>query len=71
MPANPNQQISQRSFEDLRVRARTAPLCYSRQPTADGIHKARIDAQSSTVLMVLSVATCVATFLVVYGGWVL
>jgi len=71
MPANPNQPNSQRSFEHLRVRARTAPLCYSRQPTADGIDKARIDAQSSTVLMVLSVATCVATFLVVYGGWVL
>ena len=69
MPAN--QHISQRTFEHLRVRARTPPLCYSRQPTSDGIDKARIDAQSSTVLMVLSVATCVATFLVVYGGWVL
>lgn len=66
MPAN--QHMPDSNLEHLRVRARRAPLCYSRQARSDGI-EARIDAQSGAVLMVLSVATCAATFLVVYGGW--
>jgi hypothetical protein len=67
MPAD--QHMPDKTFEHLRVRPRTAPLCYSRQPTSDGIDQARIDAQDSTVLTVLSAVTCAATFLVVYGGW--
>ena len=66
-----DQHMPYRTFEHLRVRPRTAPLCYSRQVTSDGIDQARTDAQSSTVLTVLSVVTCATTFLVVYGGWVL
>ena len=67
MPAN--QHMPDSNSEHLHVRARSAPLCYSRQATSDVIHQARIDTQSSAVLAVLSVVTCAAAFLVVYGGW--
>ena len=66
MPAS--QHIPDRNSQHLHVRARSAPLCYSRQATSDVIHQARIDTQSNAVLA-LSVVTFVAAFLVVYGGW--
>lgn len=54
-------------FEHLRVRT-SAPLCYSRE-AADNIDQARMDEQSSGVLVALSVVTCAAAFVVVYAGW--
>jgi hypothetical protein len=36
---------------------------------ANGVHHARIDARNSATLAILTGVTCVAAFLVVYGGW--
>jgi hypothetical protein len=69
MPSD--QHMPYKNFEHLRIRARTAPLCYSRPPTSDGTDQGCLDTQSNVVLAVLSAVTCAATFLVVYGGWVL
>jgi hypothetical protein len=57
---------AQQNLEHLRVRARSAPLCYSRQAQSDGIEQARPDTLSSAALTVLGVATCAAAFLM---GW--
>jgi hypothetical protein len=64
-----NKHMADNNLQLLRVRARTAPLCYSRQATSEVIDQARINAQSNAVLMMFSVMTCAAAFLVVYGGW--
>jgi hypothetical protein len=53
----------------LRIRVRKAPLCYSRGATVAEGHQARVDARSSTALMMLGAVTCAVAFLVVYGGW--
>jgi hypothetical protein len=64
-----NQTTSDTNMQLLRVRARTAPLCYSRQETQDEIDRSRIDTQTNATLAVLGAVTSAATFLVVYGGW--
>jgi hypothetical protein len=54
-------------FEQLRIGARKAPLCYSRQAKSQAIEQARVDAQFSVALIMLSLLTCVAAFMAVYG----
>ncbi len=58
----------QQNLEHLRVRARSAPLCYYRQAQSYGTEKARIDTQSSVTLIVLGVAACAAAFLIGWSG---
>jgi hypothetical protein len=48
---------------------RPVPRCYSRSRMAKAISESRIDTESNVVLVGLSVVTCIATFVVVYGGW--
>ena len=62
----PNEHMRDRNLEHLRVRSRPVPLCYSR----DGADQASTETESGTALSaVLSAVTCVALFVVVYGGW--
>ena len=63
-----NEQAWQ-DFQQLRVRTRKAPLCYSRDATSLDTQQARVDAQSKAAVVVLGVVTCVAAFLVASGGW--
>jgi hypothetical protein len=64
-----HEHIPASNLLDMHIRARRVPLCYSRGTTSEAIDQARIDAQSNAVLMMFSVMTCAAAFLVVYGGW--
>ena len=57
---------ARQNLEHLRVRARGAPLCYSREAQSDGTEQARNDTLSRAALTVLGVATCAAAFLM---GW--
>jgi hypothetical protein len=63
-----NQTTSETNTQLLRVRARTAPLCYTRQPAQDEIDRAHVDSQSNATLALLGAVTCAATFFIVYGG---
>ena len=64
-----DQTTCETNMQLLRVRVRTAPLCYSRQEAQDEIDRSRVDTQSNATLALLGAVTCAATFLVVYGGW--
>jgi hypothetical protein len=64
-----NQHKADVQIDQLCVDIGRAPLCYSRRTTSEVIDQARIETQSNAVLAVLSVVTCAATFLAVYGGW--
>jgi hypothetical protein len=56
-------------MQQLRVHSRPGPFCYSRERMADRA-EARVEAEGGSALTaVLSVVTCVALFVVVYGGW--
>lgn len=57
------------TLDHLRIRARGAPLCYSRHAPSDTIDQERINARSSAAVMMLSVMTCAAAFVIAYGGW--
>jgi hypothetical protein len=62
-----NQGIVDRNSQDLRVR--WVPRCYARAAMMDNADQAHIDRQCAAALIVLSVMTCGAVFLVVHGGW--
>ena len=62
-----NQGIPDRNSQHLRVRR--VPRCYARAATLDDAEQARIDRQCAAALIVLSVMTCGAVFLIVHGGW--
>jgi hypothetical protein len=59
---------SDRGVEHRATFRRPVPRCYSRPGMSRAISES-FDRESNVVLIGLSVATCVATFLVVYGGW--
>ena len=61
--------LSHATIDQMHVRTRTAPICYSRQPTSVTGDEPSVDERSNAVVAVLSAVTCAATFLVVYGGW--
>jgi hypothetical protein len=64
-----NQETQNANGVHLCSSARPGPLCYSQMPTSNAIDHARIDARNSATLAILTAVTCVAAFLVVYGGW--
>lgn len=64
-----DQQRPNSSLEHVRLHARTAPLCYARRQRSHAIDPTRVDAQSYAALILLSILTCAAILLVVYGGW--
>ncbi len=51
------------------IHSRPAPRCYSRQPFCQAIQPSREEADSGSIVIALSITTCVAAFLVVSGGW--
>jgi hypothetical protein len=65
-----NQHSPDGSLAHLRVRARSAPLCYEREQTSDDANRPPINERGSAVLGVLGALTCAAVFLVAFGGWV-
>lgn len=48
---------------------RLAPRCYSQQAMSKAASTPHVDAESSAVLVGLSIIACVAVVLVAYGGW--
>ena len=50
-------------------RPRPAPRCYTQRATSKAISETPGDADSNAVVITLSMITCVAAFLVVYGSW--
>jgi len=64
-----NQPMQDRNSQDLRLRPSNAPRCYTRAVTSADIDQARTDRQCTAALMLLSVTTCAALFVVAYGGW--
>jgi hypothetical protein len=48
---------------------RPAPRCYSRQATPRLSSRSNDDPGSHSLVLALSIATGVAAFLFVYGGW--
>ena len=58
------------ALRDVQVCNPTPPIprCYARKPKSKAIDQVRIDAYNNATLMVLSVITGVAAFVVVYGG---
>ena len=56
----------QQNTGHLHVRARSAPLCYSRHPQSHETEQARVDTQSSSAVVALGVAACAAAFAI---GW--
>ena len=67
MPSN--HYYSDRDVEHRDTFRRPVPKCYSRAGMSKAVSESRIDRESNAILIGLSVITCVATFVVVYGGW--
>ena len=51
------------------VHTRPGPRCYSRPGMSQAISESRVDTESNAILIGLSVITCIAAFILVYGGW--
>ena len=60
---------SDRGVEHRDAFRRRGPRCYSRPGMSRAVSESLIDRESNVVLIGLSVITCVAAFMVVYGGW--
>lgn len=54
----------------LTTRHRPAPRCYTRQAVFRTTEQSRVEADTNLALLALGIATFVAVFLAVYGGWV-
>lgn len=67
MPSN--HHSSDRGVEHRGVFRRPVPRCYSRPGMSKAISERRIDWESNTILLGLSVVTCIAAFVAAYGGW--
>ncbi len=51
------------------IHSRPVPRCYSRRTMSNAVSESRIHTEHNVVLIGLSVVTCVATFVLVSGGW--
>ena len=51
------------------IHPRPAPRCYSRPGMSKAVSESRIHTERNVVLIGLSLVTCVATFVLVSGGW--
>jgi hypothetical protein len=58
-----------KAWEHLQTGGRPAPQCYSRHPQSKAIGQSGADVEGNMLLLALSIVTCAAAFLVVYGGW--
>jgi hypothetical protein len=66
MPSN--RDYSDRGVEHHHTLRRPVPKCYSRAGMSKVASESRNDRESNSILIGLSLFTCVATFLMVYGG---
>jgi hypothetical protein len=64
-----NDHYPDRGVEYRDAFRRSVPKCYSRAEVLKAASESPIDRESNAVLIGLSVITCVATFVVGYGGW--
>lgn len=60
--------MGSKGLEDVDIRLRPAPRCYSRQATK-AARQPRVDLKSNFALLALSMVTGIAAFLAVSGGW--
>ena len=50
-------------------RPRPVPRCYVGRAPSKVVSRTHSDADGNAVIITLSIITCVAAFLLVYGGW--
>jgi hypothetical protein len=64
-----NHYTSDTGLEHRDTFRRPAPRCYSRPGMSKAISESGNDRESNAILIGLSITTCVAAFVIVYGGW--
>jgi hypothetical protein len=65
----PDNHHSDRGVQHRDAFRRPVPKCYSRPGIPNAISESGIDGEGNAILIGLSITTCVAAFVIVYGGW--